>query len=278
MTARRAAVLGDPVGHSLSPALHRAAYAELGFDWRYDAHRVGERQLPGFLAGLDDSWAGLSLTMPLKRVGLELADTATPLARTVGAVNTLVLRNGRRHGDNTDVPGMVSALAERGVAAARTGTLVGGGATAASALAALHALGAVQVTLVVRRPGAAGELQALAGRLGMALTVRPWEAAAESLGADLVVQTTPGHAAATLAAAVPERPGALFEVVYDPWPTQLVASWQRRDGVVVSGLDLLIHQAVLQVALMTARNADPARLVPVMRMAGERELAARAAG
>ncbi len=113
---RRAAVLGSPVGHSLSPVLHRAAYAHLGLTgWSYGAYDVDEAGLAGFLAALDPSWAGLSLTMPLKAAVLPLLDAASPVVEAVGAANTVLLRDGRRVGENTDVPGMVGALAARGV-------------------------------------------------------------------------------------------------------------------------------------------------------------------
>ncbi|MGH3344386.1 MAG: shikimate dehydrogenase family protein, partial [Carbonactinosporaceae bacterium] len=116
---RRAAVLGSPVVHSLSPELHRAAYAALGLAWRYDAIEVDEQRLPAFLDGLDETWAGLSLTMPLKRAVIPLLDEVSEIARDVAAVNTVIFgpaAGGRRRtGDNTDVPGMVAALRERGV-------------------------------------------------------------------------------------------------------------------------------------------------------------------
>lgn len=278
----RAAVLGSPIAHSLSPVLHRAAYAELGLDWSYDSYDVTETDLPGFLAGLDASWAGLSLTMPLKRAVIPLLDWVSPLARQVHAVNTVVLGRGRRLGANTDVPGMVAALRERGVFGAASATVVGGGATATSALAALADLGVREAAVVVRRPEAVGELLDAAARLGVRPDVRPWAEAADPssglLARDLVVSTVPGDAAAGLAAALPIAPRTLFDVVYHPWPTALGAAWQRSGGLVVGGLDLLVHQAVLQVALMTGQEpADgTGRLVDVMRAAGERALAARA--
>ncbi|MDP9395011.1 MAG: shikimate dehydrogenase [Actinomycetota bacterium] len=268
MTPVRAGVLGRPIRHSLSPVLHAAAYAEIGLPWTYDAHDVGEAELAGFLDGLDGSWAGLSLTMPLKRVALDLLAWSTPRARLAGAVNTVVIRRGRRLGANTDVPGMVAALAERGVTGAVRAGVVGGGATAASALVALHDLGVREVVLVMRRPEAAGELGTLAQRLGVGLDVRPWQDAEVALRAPVVVQTTPGTAAAGLAAALPRRPGALFDVVYDPWPTPLAAAWRERGGPVVGGLDLLVHQAVLQIGLMTGRDVPAQRLVAAMRDAG----------
>src|SRR5579859_5144572 len=111
----KAAVLGKPVGHSLSPALHRAAYAALGLDgWSYEAIECDEVRLPGLLVGCGPGWAGLSLTMPLKRAVLPLLDHVDPLAAEVGAANTVVFFAGLRHGHNTDVPGMASALAEGG--------------------------------------------------------------------------------------------------------------------------------------------------------------------
>ncbi|MEV4258880.1 hypothetical protein AB0J52_37460, partial [Spirillospora sp. NPDC049652] len=130
MSTARAAVLGSPVAHSLSPVLHRAAYAGLGLDgWSYDAFEVGEDALEGFLAGLDGSWRGLSLTMPLKRVALSLADSVSELAAKVGGANTLVLRDGRRAADNTDVHGIVTALREAELDGAASALVLGGGAT-----------------------------------------------------------------------------------------------------------------------------------------------------
>ena len=106
----RAAVLGRPVGHSLSPVLHTAAYAALGLaDWSYTAVDCGAAELPGLLAGLGPDWAGLSLTMPLKRAALAVADSVHPLAAAVGAANTLVLGGGRR-AYTTDVAGIAEAL------------------------------------------------------------------------------------------------------------------------------------------------------------------------
>ena len=271
----RAAVLGSPAGHSLSPVLHRAAYADLDLDWTYTACDVGADELAGFLTGLDGTWAGLSLTMPLKRAVLPLLDWLTPQARAVQAVNTVVLSRGRRLGDNTDVPGMVAALAEAGCMAAATATVLGGGATAGSALAALARLGVRDPVVVLRRPEAAAELGEVADRHDQTLTVRSWAAPGDALAAPLVVSTVPGGAADGLAARLPPRPGLLFDVAYDPWPTALAAAWRHAGGVVLGGLDLLVHQAVLQVRLMTGRDVDRDRLVTVLRAAGESELERR---
>ena len=275
----RAAVLGSPISHSLSPVLHRAAYAELDLPWSYESHEVDEAGLAGFLDGLDEQWAGLSLTMPLKRAVLPLLDHVTPRARLVGAANTVVLSRGRRLGTNTDVPGLVAALHERGVTRADRALVLGGGATAASALAALADLGVEEPVVVVRRQNAVEDLRRVAQRLGQRLQVRRWDEAASLLRAsgagDLLVSTVPGTAADGLAEAVPERPGVLFDVVYDPWPTALAAAWGSAGGTVLGGLDLLVHQAVGQVVLMTGRDVDSARLAAVMRAAGEGALAHR---
>jgi shikimate dehydrogenase len=274
--SRRAAVLGSPIAHSLSPVLHRAAYAELGLDWRYDAYDVGEDDLPAFLDEVDDGWVGLSLTMPLKRAVLPLLHWTSAGASAVQAVNTVVFARGRRLGTNTDVPGMSAALLERGVTRIRTATVLGGGATAASALAALASSGVKDPRVVVRRASSADALRPVAGQLGQQLHVEAWSDGASALGADVVVQTTPSGAADTLADSVPDRPGVLFDVVYDPWPTPLAAAWEAAGGTVLNGLDLLVHQAVLQVRLMTGVDVRTGTLVGRLREAGLRELAARA--
>jgi len=272
--ARRAAVLGSPIAHSLSPALHRAAYAELGLDgWSYDRFEVDEPALPGFVAGLGPEWAGLSLTMPLKRAVIPLLDEVSATARSVNAVNTLVLRpDGSRFGDNTDIPGLVAALAERGVAKADSAAVLGAGATASSALAALARIcPRGEVTAYVRGEQRAAEVRALGEALGLAVTPAPWERRAEAFGAELVISTTPAGATDDLAAAVPDAPGVLFDVLYHPWPTPLAAAWEARGGRVLGGLDLLVHQAVLQVEAFTGRAPAP---LAAMRAAGAAALAA----
>ncbi|MFI8964423.1 shikimate dehydrogenase [Streptomyces sp. NPDC053493] len=272
--ARRAAVLGSPIAHSLSPVLHRAAYRELGLDdWSYDRFEIDEAALPGFVSELDASWAGLSLTMPLKRAIIPLLDEVTDTAASVEAVNTVVLTgDGRRVGDNTDIPGMVAALRERGVEKVDSAAVLGAGATASSALAALARICSGPVTAYVRSEARAEEMRGWGERLGVDVRTAGWEAAAEAFAAPLVIATTPAGTTDALAAAVPDAPGTLFDVLYDPWPTRLAAAWSARGGKVVGGLDLLVHQAVLQVEQMTGRAPGP---LAAMRAAGEAALAAR---
>lgn len=268
---RRAAVLGSPVAHSLSPVLHRAAYAELGLThWSYDRFDVDETDLPGFFDTLGPQWAGLSLTMPLKRAVIPLLDGLSATARSVEAVNTVVFtEDGERLGDNTDIPGMVAALRERGVERVGSATILGGGATASSALAALAGICAGEVVAYVRSARRADEMREWGERLGVDVRTADWADAARGLCAPLVVSTTPAGVTDALASAVPQAPGTLFDVLYDPWPTALGARWSALGGAVVSGLDLLVHQAVLQVERMTGRVRAP---LDAMRRAGRATL------
>lgn len=270
----RAAVLGSPIAHSLSPVLHRAAYAELGLDdWSYDRFDVDEAALPGFVEGLDSSWAGLSLTMPLKRAIIPLLDSVSETAASVEAVNTVVFTdNGGRTGDNTDIPGMVAALRERGVEKTESAAVLGAGATASSALAALSQICTGPVTAYVRSRERGDEMRGWGERLGVEVHIADWAEAEQALHAPLIIATTPAGATDGLMDAVPERPGTLFDVLYEPWPTGLASAWERRSGSVIGGLDLLVHQAVLQVEQMTGRSPAP---LAAMRQAGEQALAAR---
>lgn len=263
----RAAVLGHPIAHSLSPVLHRAAYAALGLDWTYDAVDVTEERLEAFVESLDASWAGLSLTMPLKQAVLPLLDHVEPLASVVGAVNTVVVQRGGTRptlvGANTDVHGVAAALAEGGATrgAGREGSAVvlGAGATAASTLAALAQLGVTASTVLARSVARAGGTMRAATRMGVDATVRtlaPLERTVDLLArADLVVSTLPPGAADEVAgllaaAAVPVR-GTLLDCAYTPRPTALVAAWRDAGGSAVTGERMLLHQAVEQVRLMT---------------------------
>lgn len=256
-------MLGSPITHSLSPVLHAAAYAELGLaSWSYTRVECAEDGLAAFVADLGPEWAGLSLTMPLKRVALAVATEVSPEAAAIGAANTLLLAPGRRRAENTDAPGMADALRAAGLGSASTPLVLGAGGTAQAALAALAALAgpapltAGTVTALVRSPHRAGDLRRTAERLGLPLDVRPLdEAPARLAAADLVISTLPKGAADPLAHAA-LRPGAVvFDVVYDPWPTALATAAVAAGCRVVSGLDLLLHQAGHQVRLMTGRAA-----------------------
>ncbi|GAA1450568.1 shikimate dehydrogenase [Mycobacterium cookii] len=276
MPGRRCGVLGDPIDHSLSPLLHRAAYAELGLDRSYDAHRVPSGGLESFLAGLDDTWRGLSLTMPLKREALPLVDRLTDRARLAGAVNTLLLEpGGERVGDNTDLPGAAAAVRERTSAPLTSAVVLGGGATAASVGLALVDLGVRTIDLLVRDVARAEETAEVLRSHAADVDVRTGLlGASDVLAADIVVSTVPAAAQAPgllhRVAGVP----VVFEALYDPWPTPLAAAALASGRVLVSGLDLLVHQAALQHELFTGVPAP----LDVMREAGRAALEARGDG
>jgi shikimate dehydrogenase len=261
----RAAVLGRPISHSLSPVLHRSAYAELGLDWEYTAVEVGEADLAAHVAGLGPDWAGLSLTMPLKRVALDVAAAVTPLARAVGAANTLLLRApGGILADNTDVAGIASTLAAAGVSQPRQAVVLGAGGTACAALAALGELGVRRPTVLVRDPARSVELGAAGERLGVRPGIRSWaDVRAAVADADLVVSTVPGGAADSLADLPWTGRTVVLDVVYSPWPTPLARAAVAAGCQVVSGLEMLLYQAAAQVSLMTGLVAP----VSVMRSA-----------
>ena len=283
---RRAAVLGHPVAHSLSPVLHRAAYRALGLDaWRYESVDVTEAELPDFLAGVDGTWAGLSLTMPLKKTVLTLLDHIEPLAEVVGAVNTVLVQAGAGArpvliGANTDVHGIVAALGEGRPDASpvRRAVVLGAGATAASSLAALAQLGCSTPQVFVRSMARAGSTMRAAHRMGVEpeflsseLADRLLEAVAT---ADVVVSTLPPRAADPLAEhlTVSGRnvTGMLLDCAYDPRPTALCTVWMAAGGTAVSGERMLLHQATEQVRLMTGRPAP----IDAMQAALDEALAA----
>ena len=331
--AHNCAVLGSPIAHSLSPVLHRAAYDALGLDgWAYRTVECDEASLPGLLGGLDGSWAGLSLTMPLKRAVLPLLDDVSELAVAVGGANTVTFPAGRRRGDNTDVAGIVTALTEalrprapddtpsvkrpggapptrgpdgvpsaaspgdassmggpgdpsptRGAGGApclgelRDAVVLGAGATAASALAALRELGIGDVTVLARSLSRTGELREAAARLGVTPGFAPLEDVKAHLGRDLLVSTLPSGAADTIAPLLPSAPPRMaFDVVYAPWPTALGVAAAEAGATVVGGLPMLVHQAARQVELMTGVPRVPDAVVAAMRTAGEAELVRRA--
>jgi shikimate dehydrogenase len=276
---RRAAVLGSPIEHSLSPVVHAAAYQVLGLRWGYSAIECDEAQLPGVLMGLDESFVGLSLTMPLKRAVLSLLDEVSELALAVGAANTVVFEGVgpflRRRGENTDVPGMVAAITARRPDGVGNAVVLGAGGTAAAALAALRELGVDRSVVVVRHQARAEELRRCADRLGVTPTLVDWPGRAALADADVIISTVPAGATDALSTQSLIGPGQLvFDVVYVPWPTPFAAAAQAAGAEVIGGLELLVQQAARQVELWTGRPAP----VEAMRVAGEAALASRSVG
>jgi shikimate dehydrogenase len=260
--ARKAAVVGSPVRHSLSPVLHGAAYRELGLTgWTYERIECDESGLPDLVAGLGPEWAGLSVTMPGKRAALGVAKEATARARAVGAANTLTRRDdGTWAADCTDVDGVTGAVRAAGGYQPRPGAravLLGAGGTALATVVALAELMVTAVTVVVREPARAGEVRDHAEAAGLTVDVvrlADTDLAGLAAEASLAVSTVPAAAVAPHADMLAGA-GCVLDVIYHPWPTPLAEAVQSRGGRIATGLDMLLHQAFGQVEQFTGRPA-----------------------
>lgn len=276
LTRHRAAVLGKPIVHSLSPVLHRAAYEARGMtDWSYDVRECDAASLRDLIGGLGPTWRGLSLTMPLKEEALLIADTASDVALRTGAVNTLIRTRDGWHGENTDVIGIREALRGAGVVAGAVprAVIIGSGATARSALAALADLGVAEVVFVVRKDVRASTLAQARDHGFRVVVLNETEGAAAVLEASLVVSTIPAGTADSLAGTMAglgadvsagTSPGVLLDVVYAGWPTVLASTAAAYGARIVPGIEMLIHQGAAQFELMTGGPAP----LDVMQRAG----------
>ena len=277
-----AAVIGSPIAHSLSPVIHRAAWEQLGIDgWEYRRAEVTEESLPTFIGQLDESFRGLSVTMPCKQAVMPLLDAIDPLASAVGAVNTVVPSAGMLAGFNTDVTGIASAIrracSRSGVPVPSSALVLGARATASSALAALGELGITTTTVAARRFGGPRSVISAASRLGVSVEQVMWSdvsaVASAAARADVLISTLPAGVADPIASRLAPREGQiLLDVIYSPRDTALRTTFEKAGGVVAEGTDMLVYQGAAQVQLMTGRSPDPA----VMRHALETELERRA--
>lgn len=269
---RRTGVVGSPVAHSLSPVLHEAAFRVLDLTgWTYERVEADERGLPALVASLDESWVGLSVTMPGKRAALEVATTATDRALAVGAANTLVRNDsGGWRADCTDVEGVVGALrvADRYVPSDdATGLVLGAGGTACAAIAGLGELGVRSIDVVVREPLRAAAAVRCAEKLGITVEVRRWDevdfgALAEA--ASVVVNTAPASAIERHVTELASAP-CVLDVIYHPWPTVLAEEVTYRGGRLATGLDMLLHQAFGQFEQFTGRPAPQEAMRDALR-------------
>lgn len=254
---RRCAVLGRPVEHSLSPVLHTAGYRASGLHgWSYDRIDCGTEDLPDLVAGLSSNWRGLSVTMPGKAAAAAVADVRSPRVDRLRVANTLVRRpDGGWSAENTDVDGVIGALAAHRVPVGGRALVLGGGGTALAVVAALAERGVDSLFLAGRRPESTAAALELAGALGLSAHGIGFDAAAVAgLGScELVVSTVPAGAADQLADVLAGIP-VVLDVVYHPWPTALVAAGSA-DRVIVTGQDMLLHQAVRQFELFTGQLA-----------------------
>lgn len=296
---RRAYVLGHPIAHSLSPALHRAAYAYLGeANLEYDRRDTLPDDLPAIMRGVRNPAgteeapyiAGLSVTMPLKTAVIKYCDELSETARVTGAVNTVYPRGEKVLGDNTDVIGIVNALRHAGLEPdlkRDEPAVVGGGATAISALTALHRLGYRRASVYARSLHKLGSVQEAADRLGVQLEQVSLADLPQNLaerGHHPVISTLPAHAADEWASQLSGLKGAsathrpvLLDVAYNPWPSVLASAWEANGGTVVSGLEMLLYQAVEQVLLFTGRTLSEGELLGLVNaMCAAVDLAPRA--
>lgn len=253
------AVLGSPIEHSLSPLLHRTAYEQLGLPHSYEAIEVSEEHFETFVAKLDEEWLGLSLTMPLKEIAFSVAHEVSAVAKQTGAINTLkfVESAGLRKivADNTDVYGIAQALREVGAAHPKTATIMGAGATARSAICALSGLGVSDVLVVARNQDKAAQCIDLGNKLGINIDT-VMHPAQNLFGMDVVINTTPSGVADELVQYTTDSQGVLLDVVYSPWPTKLVQSWQAKNLAFAPGYAMLLHQAVRQIEIFTGLTPD----------------------
>lgn len=261
----RFAVLGSPISHSKSPQLHRAAFAQLGKNWTYDAIDIDGGQLPRFIGSLDNSWGGLSLTMPLKKAALPLLANVDEIGKLTGAVNTVYFaptdagKSVELLGFNTDVAGIVRALRAAGVESVRRVYIFGGGATAASAIVAAAQMGATNVIVSARSIARASALTPIAQSAGLTIEYTALDETPINDSADVVISTLPGRAGTDISVeSFTCKSTLLLDVAYDPWPSALATQWRASGGRVLSGLAMLAHQALLQVRVFVTGNPfDP---------------------
>lgn len=256
-----AAVLGSPIKHSLSPLLHLLAYEHLGLDGRYEALEVGSDQLAAFLQRTDKNC--LSLTMPLKEEALLLASVISPISLSVSSGNTLTLQEGKWSLTSTDVAGFEHSLKFNKVEGINSVLILGAGATARAAVACLSTI-AKEIKVVSRNQA---RQDAMNRASSIPLTYLPWQFTDEINSSDLVINTTPLDAAEYFLPSISEPKGVLFEVLYNPWPTQLSKVWAESGAQVIDGLELLIHQAISQVGIFSHSDVDREELHQLMRSA-----------
>jgi shikimate dehydrogenase len=274
---RRAAVVGSPVAHSLSPVLHRAAYSALGLDgWTYEWFERDADGLVDLVAGLGPEWVGLSVTMPGKHAALAVASQCSERAAAIGAANTLVRRpDGSWFADCTDVDGVTGALrCAGGFTAGRGGLVLGAGGTAAATLAGFAELGLGEAILAVRDPARAAAACRTAERVGVRVRLEridDLDLAAVARSVDVVVSTLPAGAVDPHATMLAQA-ACVLDVVYHPWPTPLAMAVQGAGGRLATGLDMLLHQAFGQVEHFTGREAPRVRMRDALSAATGGEL------
>ena len=266
----KAAVLGSPISHSLSPLLHTVAYAEMGLESDYSRIEIKSGELRAFLNQCDSSWTGFSLTMPLKEEVLAFTEDLADLARRIKSANTLLQKDSNWSATTTDVTGITHALASHNADASGHVLIIGGGATARAAAAACDGV-ASKITIMNRSQSRIADLSNAVATSDLDFISWADESAFEL--ADLIISTTPEGACDSLVPIFPRKPsGILFDVLYKPWPTLALSTWSERGGQVIDGLDLLIHQAIDQVSIFSGELVERSSMAALMRRHGLKAL------
>jgi len=260
----RAAVLGSPISHSLSPLLHKTAYAQLGLSASYEAIEVEADSLAEFMDDRDATWTGFSLTMPLKQEVISYAKHVDNLAQRINSANTLYRSAGEWHATSTDVIGFTNTLKMHKIAIKGHIVILGAGATARAAAAACDSSN-TQITVINR---SLTRVQAMSDAvIESELSFLNWDDLSVLSDADLVISTAP--AGVTDSIVLPAKTIApYFEALYKPWPTPASALWASRGGKVLDGLDLLIHQAIAQIAIFSGLSFDAQLMYVKLREVG----------
>lgn len=247
---REFAVIGSPIEHSKSPAIHAAAYKVLGLDWKYGRREVQIDELATFLT--ENQFNGLSVTMPLKERAFELAERRSEEAVKSGTANTLLRTETGWLGFNTDVFGLEQAL----LGVTRRNTLIlGSGATARNAVLALSSLDG-SISVKARNLTKADTLTHWAKDAG--ISVRAIVDVADLSEFDLVISTLPPMSD-TQGWFTCTPSGTLLDVAYNPWPSELAKNWLNSGGNVISGIEMLIWQAIAQIRVF--RNGSVAEVL-----------------
>lgn len=260
-----AGVLGSPISHSLSPVLHRTAYAALDVAAEYNSFEVGSGELESFLNGAGKDLNCLSLTMPLKEEALIFANHVSGISRQISSGNTLWKSEDGWHLTSTDVEGFSFAMLAHRKSIKGSVAVIGAGATARAVVAACNSH--CDTLTVIGRSLSRKESISRAAP-DQTIEFSEWNSNVSLDSFDLVINTTPGDSAAKFVRNVVIPKGTFFEVIYNPWPTQLLRHWTQAGGSAIDGLDLLVHQAISQVEIFASQSVDRTDLATLMRSEG----------